>query len=238
MLTWDGYQDLIAQYSEQFLDALHGSQLDSRVRSCPEWSMADLAQHLSGTQRWSTQIVRTGERAERPVGPGDREGLERWFIEGAQELVATLRAADPMAPAWNFGPQPRLAGFWSRRQAHEVAVHLWDALDAQGQALVVDAELAADGIDEVCTVFVYQKLRHSSLPQWAPILELEPTDVAAGPFVLKAPDRPLEAGSRVTLRGPAQSLLLALWGRAGIQELECVGDRGLAQAFLASGVTP
>lgn len=238
MLTSESFQSAITRYSQQFGELLGGCELESPVRSCPGWTMADLTQHLSGTQRWSTEIVRSGIRGEHPVGPSDRAGLEQWFADGATELVAVLRETDPEQPAWNFGPEPRRASFWSRRQAHEVAVHLWDAMNAQGQAFQIDPELAADGIHEVCTVFLYMKLRHGSLPEWAPVVNLEPSDVADGGVQLKAPDRAATEGPAVTLRGPAHDLLLAIWGRKGLEEIQIDGDRELAQAFLDSGITP
>ena len=40
-------------------------------------------------------------------------------------------------------------GFWSRRQAHELAVHRWDAQLAAGAPQPIDRALAADGIQEL-----------------------------------------------------------------------------------------
>ncbi|MDP2013465.1 MAG: maleylpyruvate isomerase family mycothiol-dependent enzyme [Actinomycetota bacterium] len=238
MLTMSQYQSAIEQYSGQFLEVVQSSDLNSPVPSCPGWTMADLTQHLSGTQRWSTEIVRTGTRAELPVGPLDRAGLELWFSDGARGLVQTLREIDPQQPTWNFGPEPRVASFWSRRQAHEAAVHLWDAMNAQGRPFEIEPKLAADGIDEVCTVFLYMKLRHASLPDWAPALTFIPTDVADCAVQLKASHRELADAPHVTLRGSAHDLLLALWGRRDLQGIQIEGDAALASALLASGITP
>ncbi len=238
MLTLEDFHSAIAQYSNEFADLLHVCDLQSPVLSCPGWTMADLTQHLSGTQRWSTEIVRTGLRADHPVGPSDRPGLEQWFSDGAAQLVDVLQQTDPEKPAWNFGPEPRLASFWSRRQAHEVAVHLWDAKHSQGEVFRIDPALAADGIDEVCTVFLYMKLRRGSLPDWAPVLNLIATDIAGGQWQLKAPERLESQGAHVTLRGASNDLLLAIWGRQGLGNLDIEGDAELAQALLASGITP
>ncbi|MDO9486343.1 MAG: maleylpyruvate isomerase family mycothiol-dependent enzyme [Actinomycetota bacterium] len=238
MLTLTDFQSAITQYSQQFSEVLRSSDLSAPVPSCPAWTMADLTQHLSGTQRWSTAIVRSGVRGEHPVGPSDRPGLEQWFDQGATELVAALQEVDPQQPAWNFGPEPRLASFWSRRQAHEVAVHLWDAMHAQGQDFRIDPQLAADGLDEVCTVFLYMKLRHSSLPDWAPIVRLEPSDVPDSAVEI----RPSQIDSATTphaiVRGPAHDLLLAVRGRAGLGQIQIQGDVGLVEALLAQGITP
>ena len=238
MVSLPEFQSAISQYSAQFSELLHMCEMDSQVPSCPGWTMTDLALHLSGTQRWSTAIVLSGERAEHPVGPSDRAGLERWFSQGASELVAVLAATDPQKPAWNFGPEPRVAAFWSRRQAHEAAVHLWDGMSAQGLPFQIQPELAADGIDEVCSVFLYMKLRRASLPEWAPVLTFVPTDVADGAVQLVAPGRDVSTAEQVTLSGRAQDLLLALWGRQGLEGIQIQGDAQLASALLASGITP
>ncbi|HBJ73823.1 MAG TPA: hypothetical protein DDY88_09035 [Actinobacteria bacterium] len=82
------------------------------------------------------------------------------------------------------------------------------------------------------------KLRHGSLPQWAPVVSIEPSDVAGCAVQLKAHDRAATEVPQVTLRGPAHGLLLALWGRQGLEEIQIDGDRELVQALLASGITP
>lgn len=237
MRALDRYQDLIVQYSMEFTEIIHSGDIAAAVPSCPGWSMTDLALHLSGTQRWSTQIVLSGVRGEHPVGPADRDGLERWFVEGAEQLVLALRESDPDAPTWTFGPQPRLISFWSRRMAHEVAVHLWDAKASQGLAFDIDAELAADGIDEVCTVFLPMRLKQGAIPQLEQSLLLEPTDSPGASFLLTARQPDAQPGPQVTLRGPAGDLLLALWGRIAIDGLEIEGDEALAREFLLAGAT-
>ena len=45
-------------------------------------------------------------------------------------------------------------------------------------------------------------------------------------------------GPRIVIRGQAADLLLLLWGRKPLAELEIEGDRALAEEFLAQGVTP
>ena len=49
---------------------------------------------------------------------------------------------------WTWTPD-HTVGFWSRRMAHEVAVHRWDAQGAAGDPSPIERELAVDGIQEV-----------------------------------------------------------------------------------------
>ncbi len=66
-------------------------------------------------------------------------------------------ASTPTRPAWTFvpaGPNAGTAGFWTRRQAHELTVHRYDAQLAAGTTAPVDADLAADGIDELLVVML------------------------------------------------------------------------------------
>ena len=82
------------------------------------------------------------------------------------------------------------------------------------------------------------KLRRESLPDWAPALLLVPTDVAGIAVQLAAPDRDVDPSAQVTLSGRAHDLLLALWGRQGLDRIQIQGDADLAAALLGSGITP
>ena len=61
---------------------------------------------------------------------------------------------------------PTTAAFWFRRQAHETAVHRWDAQRAATPSSVdpIDATLAADGVDEWLEVFVPRFLARTGVP--------------------------------------------------------------------------
>nr|MDT0667734.1 maleylpyruvate isomerase N-terminal domain-containing protein [Micromonospora sp. DSM 115978] len=103
------------------------AEWDAQVPGCPGWAVEDLVGHLGTIHRWAATIVRTGKVAEEPPAPsGTPSELLAWFDEGRAELVATLLGVDSDRECWTFGPRPRTAGFWIRRQAHETAVHRWD----------------------------------------------------------------------------------------------------------------
>ena len=61
--------------------------------------------------------------------------------------------ADESLSCWTFLPAPSPLAFWTRRQAHETAIHGADADASAGRASVFPADFAADGVDELLTGF-------------------------------------------------------------------------------------
>lgn len=149
-----------------------GSSLDDpRVPTCPDWSLADLAWHLTEVQHFWAAIVGQGlaspadyDRPERP--PTDQ--LPASFAQGSQRLVEVLAAADPDQPCWSWHAAGDRVAWVRRRQAHEALIH---RIDAELAAATVDgsptspddATLSADGVDEMLAVM----LDASSPPPWA-----------------------------------------------------------------------
>lgn len=134
---------------------------------------------------------------------------ERW--------AAAIKAVDPDEPCWNFAPVEQLAGFWSRRRLHETAVHLVDALQSVGGTGVeaIPAEVAADGVDEVFTVFLPRLLSRGF------------------PSVVEAP-----LTVRATDTGQQWTLYLALWKRLPARSLTIEGDPAPAATFVTGRATP
>jgi uncharacterized protein (TIGR03083 family) len=173
---------------------------------------------------------------ERPH-PQDRDGLRTWFDDGAAELVATLRTTDPATPCWHFGPKPRTAGFWFRRQAHETAMHVRDLEEAaRGAAEPLHPELVVDGIAEILEMFLPRQVRLGRLDAPSAIVELRPTDVDTTFRLAPAGDG--EVVGSVT--APAETLLLLLWGRLRVDAagVRVDGDAEDVAALLALPITP
>lgn len=221
----------------RFSAVLAEADLAAPVPACPGWSLYDLAHHLGGAHRWARVAVLEGHpngTSEAP--PADRDALVSWFDEGAAALVSTLRETGPDAPCWAFGPRPRVTGFWFRRQAHETAMHTHDAEDASGTAGGFARDLALDGLDEVVSMFLPRQLRlgRSTLPDTR--IALASTE---GPAWEIAGDG--AAGQpAATVHGPAEALLLLLWGRVGPDgaRITVDGERGAVDAMLAARLTP
>ncbi|HEY2673983.1 MAG TPA: maleylpyruvate isomerase family mycothiol-dependent enzyme [Rugosimonospora sp.] len=233
--------DRLAVECSAFGQILESGDLDAAVPGCPGWSLAELAAHLGGIHRWARAAVTEGRpgnsRTHAPLG---RQQLVAWFADGAAQLQQTLRDAGPDAPCWTMSP-PSAARYWMRRQAHETAMHRWDAQASQGIAGPLDPVLAGDGVAEVVEMFFPRQVRLGRQQPLPHSLRIEIADgtahVLAGDGL--GPDaarQPCEA----TVSGPAEALLLLLWKRITIDDprLTLTGARAAALQVLSANLTP
>ena len=210
------------------------------VPGCPGWDVAALAGHLGGVHRWALEAIADGRPGEQSdAGPEDPRQLVPWFAEGAAALTKALRAADPAAPCWTFGPPPRTVAFWLRRMPHETTLHAWDAHAALGEGLPLDRDLALDGIDEVVTMFVPRQLRLGRLVAPPHSVELRAADAppGAGPWQLFGREG---AAPDAVVTAPAATLLLLLWKRVSFDAVDVTveGDGAAARGVLSVALTP
>jgi uncharacterized protein (TIGR03083 family) len=143
--------------------------------------------------------------------------------------------------AWGADQHTR---FWARRQLHETAVHRADAEFAAGREPAIDADVAADGIDEFLL-----NLPHAAY--FAPgvkelrgdgeTLAFVADDTGAAWLIQLAPegfrwqrrDADEPEGS-ATVRAPASDLLLLVYGRrkVGDANVSVSGDGKLVDDWL------
>ena len=218
---------------------------DDAVPSCPEWTVRDLVRHMGGVHRWATGFVR-GRTVPLDAGldevvgtwPADAD-LADWLVRGCDDLVATLNAAPDDLQCWTFLPAPSPRAMWARRQAHETAIHRVDAQLAAGVPLSPwDPVFAADGVDELLTLFVPR--RSTTLRADPPTsLAVRGADVDAswlllldGHGVTTTPTVSTDTpGAACTVTGTATDLYLALWNRAGADGLTITGERAVLGQF-------
>ena len=204
------------------------------VPAAPGWDVIDLLRHVGMIHARTSVILRTGtmERPSRSNGmlpePPEAHVLE-WYRETLAALTDDLRAVDdPERPVYSFAPEHQRAGFWPRRMAHETLVHRVDAEQAAGRTIgAIDPALAADGIDEILTVFV-PSLGAARSPGDGRSVHLQPTDAGVDGWVVRFGDgavtlEPETDRADVTVRGPAADLLLWLWGRRPLDGLDVHG---------------
>src|SRR4051794_18336577 len=217
----DRQLDAIRTEGGRFWDTIDAaSDLEARVPSCPEWSVGGLAGHLVGVHTFWTKIV------EPEAGGDDLPGRD-----ALQRMVDVLGSADPQRFVWTWSAQQDVA-FVIRHQVQETAVHRWDAQTATGiDVEPIAADLAADAIDEFLTLARPAVTKDS--PPLPGSVHLHCTDVDGEWFV--HPDgrvEPIHAKGDVALRGAASDLLLALYSRVPLDDLDVIGDRGVAETFL------
>jgi len=238
VLHRDTYLAAFERDAASFAALLRDGDLAAAVPDCPGWQVADLASHLGGVHRWARDAIVTGEPGDEPTGPRERAALVAWFEEGAALLLDTLTTTDPDTECWTFGPRPRTASFWIRRQPHETAVHLRDLRRALGVDVAMDPAFAADGVDEVVTVFFPRQVRRERMPALAAGVRLVATDVPDASWVLAGDGTDPEAAYDATLTGPAESLLLWLWRRSGGDPATVEGDADAVAVAYAAPLAP
>ena len=214
-LAHERYLEAIEKESAALLDAARGN-LDAHVPSCPEWTHERPARSpavrctASGT-RWPEGLL-TNPRDSEDHDPPEGVDLIEWFGEGPGLLVSTLADADLEQPMWSWSPVKKV-GFVPRRMAQETAVHRWDAQNAVGDPSDIDADLAADGIDELMYVWLPAQARLEEPPKTS--VHIHTTD-ADGEWLAVLDKEPAvtreHAKGDAALRGPASDVLLFLWG--------------------------
>lgn len=212
---------------------------EAAVPTCGDWTVADLARHVWQVYANVTLYVssRATTRPEQlPELPaGDPVEL---LADQLDKLVGALTDTDADTPIWTWVSDAPEAGiFWARRMAHESAIHRFDAQNAHGIRQPVDAELAADGVDELLDVIaprVYRRdqvtgpvgtvaLRATDGDEW--LLELAPDGVRRSELI---------ESPQVTAAGTSSALVLALYSRVPWTSLDLDGDAALLEAWTAT----
>ncbi|MBN6058547.1 maleylpyruvate isomerase family mycothiol-dependent enzyme, partial [Nonomuraea sp. RK-328] len=229
------------------------------VPSCPGWSVADLIVHLGGVHRGLITVIQGRLTAFPDVSdlsflrlPADLTGWPRpenapnrgpipgglgdWFAEGAALLEEQFRTNAPATPVWTWSEEQSV-GFWTRTQAIEAAVHRWDAENALGAAMPMDAELAADAVTQTFQVMAPARRAWTQAPPGAgERYRFRQTD-GAGVWTVGFDAEDLRLGTSpagdggagtgpvdVELAGTASDLMLYLWQRVPVDRLEVRGD--------------
>ena len=208
--------------------------------------MRELVRHMAGVHHWAATQVgdrhtdEIDEELEDQVGgwPSDDE-LFDWAASKAARLVEVFEAADPEFPyfTWFRGTTPLT--MWTRRQAHETAIHRVDAELAADDVTPLEPAFAADGVDELVLDMVgsWDKVVDIDRPLR---LHLQATDIPRGWTVELAPDGLRSFGDRRgdadgILSGTASELDLAMWHR--VDAVTRDGDPSLLDAWW-SAVAP
>ena len=216
--------------------------LDARVPTCPEWTLRDLLIHTGAVHRWLAEGGRVDTGSLPDVSllasrPDDDGAMAAWFREGVDGAVAALSSVDGAAARTTWFPPDQTAQWYFRRIAHETLVHRLDAELAAGDVTAVDAAFAVDGIDEMCDVFI-PSATGQPINGGGETLHLHATD-AEGEWLLTLHADRVDvsrghAKGDAAIRGAARDLLLQVWGRDPIGELEVFGDESVVATFRAA----
>lgn len=214
------------------------------VPTCPAWKLVDLIEHTGKVHRWQTEAARVNagtfpDPATFEVGPAEGETWAAWFRAGVDDAVAIMSTIDPSAPRWTWSdPVGATAQWYFRRIAQETLVHRIDAELAAGVAVSdVDPAFAVDGIEEMCDVYI-PVATGQPIGGSGESLHLHATDIDGEWLLTMHADRvEVARGHRkgdAAIRGSARDLLLEMWGRDPIGEVEILGDASVVATFRAA----
>jgi uncharacterized protein (TIGR03083 family) len=230
---------MIVSSAGRISEVIRLCDLSTPIPHLGRWKVRDLAAHLGGVHRWATRIITTRSMDGPSFTKSKLGGSELcvWFDAGVEDLLTAIRVNDPADPCPNFNPgSPKTVGWWMRRQMHETIVHRWDIESSLGPTTPMDPVVAADGIDEYLDVFVRTRGKQTLIAplvvsttrpsrQWTLLPAARPgrIDIVDG--------RSVDATTQ--LSGPAEKLLLNLWGRLTISEADLTvrGDSEVAASL-------
>jgi uncharacterized protein (TIGR03083 family) len=220
----DDYVQALDDEGRLLAQAAQRAGLSADVPTCPGWQIAHLLRHLGYVHRWAAAHIVQGSL--RPLkalsepeilarGPADEELLP-WFVDGHAALVHALRSADADVACWTFLDSPSPLTFWSRRQAHETAIHRVDAEAACRSATPFEPAFAADGIDELVIGFApRERLSNPDTDRYTlAVRSLDTGDEWLITFGGRRLQTARESGpADCTVEGTAADLYVVLWNR-------------------------
>ncbi|OBA98359.1 hypothetical protein A5662_16250 [Mycobacteriaceae bacterium 1482268.1] len=242
------FRSALLEETKAFGELIRGTDPDTPVPTCPEWTIKQLFRHVGRGNRWAAQIV--ADRRSDPLDPRevpegkppeDRDAAIDWLNAGARLIVDAVDAVGAGTQVWTF-IGPRRADWWIRRRVHETTVHRADAAIALGADYRLTPEVAADGIDEWLERITIEADGGSSPLSEGQTLHLHATDDglgAAGEWSITGTADGIafthEHGKGdAALRGPATDLLLAVVRRRSAAEagIEIFGDTAVWDGWL------
>jgi uncharacterized protein (TIGR03083 family) len=216
-----------------------GANFDATIEACPGWDVADLVWHIRRVHYfWGSMVEGLFDHPDRvpEIGrPADQRQLLADYRAGVERMVDILERADQTAPVWTWSHQKDVA-FVTRHQVQEAAVHRWDAEMAAGRRTAIEADVAADSVDEFLehsTPGFYQDaaLLSGSVHLHALDTEGEWTVVEGEYRVLSITKR--HAPADASLSATASDLLLVLYRRIGIDPGQVGGDGAVLNRLVA-----
>jgi uncharacterized protein (TIGR03083 family) len=216
----------------------------ARVPTCPDWNVADLAGHVAQVYLHKAECIRLNAFPDpwppETMNPDPVASLDETYAA----LLAQFDAHAPADQAATWYEPDQTVGFWIRRMAQETVIHRVDAELAAGSPVSpIPPDLAADGIDEVLSIFIGYGTTH--WPEELGDLLNAPDDrelsvatdkqawvvvtTPSGVRVTHADQTPSTAAAAVS--GEPEPLLLWLWNRTGDRAVQLSGEESLHEQF-------
>lgn len=249
----------IVEHTRQLAVSAAAAGPAAAVPTTPEWTVADLVEHVGQTQHWVAEIVerRIIDPAQLPAGsaelPADPGEWPAWLAGSARRVADALDDDALDALVFNAAGDARTgARFWMASVLNESVVHGFDGANAAGRWVDVEPDVAAPLIDNHLAMLTSPtwKMRRpesaAAIRGTGQTLQWRATDTDDGSgawFVERRPDGARwHAGTGpadVTVTGPAGALLLTLTRRLPLADrapagVTVDGDAALARHWLDS----
>ena len=118
-----------------------------------------------------------------------------------------LRSAPADLECWTFLPADSPLAFWARRQAHETTIHRVDVESISASLTPLDAQLSADGIDELLFGFASRGRKLRAGPRAQRWSWRRQTRTTGGCVILGTEQVSCEAVGRQPLSGPSDCVV-------------------------------
>lgn len=231
---------IVRQEAKLLADAAQVAGLEADVPGCPGWNVRDLVRHLSEIHLWAAAHV--AQPHDKPwvddveeltafwpdlaiFWPEDSD-LISWYLDTNANLVEALESAPADVESFTFLEAPSPLAMWARRQAHETAVHRFDAQEAAGRPSGFDPVFASDGVDELLVAFAQRKEEWPAERAQTMLVHAEDTDdrwrLTLGPAGIST----VRGGGSadLTVTGKASDLYLVMWNRLSDSTITVSGD--------------
>ena len=238
-MDYDQLRSAAAREATELVAGLQTGAIGTKVPTCPDWTLADLATHVGQfCAVWTHVLCEAAGRPktpyEEPPADATADRFADWIAEQSHYLSEALASLPGDAPAWTWDPSDNTARFIARRAAHELAVHRFDVQSAFAAPRPIDGRLAVDGIEEIFAMIRAWIAQGQGTGGANETLHLHCTDPDAEWTVTLAPDGPkverAHSKGQLALRGAASDLELVLYDRPPIGTVARFGD----EAVLAS----
>jgi uncharacterized protein (TIGR03083 family) len=213
-------------------------ELAAKVPTCPEWTVADLEDHVATDYLHKAETMRLGAFPEEWPPQRDPEPPAAYLRRAYEAMAEQFASRAPGDHATTWYPPDQTVGFWIRRMAHESVIHRIDGeLSLGADRAAIPEDLAIDGIDEVLTTTLVYSAQEwpedfeGGLPAKGETALLRAADAAwlitFGEGVTVDRDA-AGAVADVTLTGDPASVLLWVWRRADAGTLTEQGNEVVA----------
>ena len=245
------YVKAVVEQTNTLAQWVDGRDAARPVPTCPKWTLADLVDHVGGTQRMVAVLV--GERLTDPAGayaryvPGPKDPAQwrGWLTDGVAGVTQAFASVTDDTPVWDPSGGEAGVTFWARRLFGEACVHRADAAVALDLRYELAPESAVGAVEDWLATMTSRGYWENR-PAFADAmrgngqtLHFHATDAAGEWVVRREPDGVVlehaHTKADVAVRGPATDLLLVLSRRLpldGAPTLEVHGDRALLDLWI------